>query len=165
MANTFELIAAITVGSGGAASMDFTSIPSTYTDLVVKLSGRATSAGVFADTRITLNSTVGSSKMLEGSGSSAASYPVSWIYAPQDGDTATANTFGNAELYIPNYTSTNNKSISVDSVLESNATTAYSVFGAGLVTLTAAVTSIQIYTTSQTWKQYSTAYLYGIKNS
>jgi hypothetical protein len=165
MANTFELIASITVGSGGAASMDFTSIPQTYTDLVVKLSGRATSAGVFADTRITLNSTAGNSKMLEGSGSAAASYPVSWLYAPQDGDTATASTFGNAELYIPNYTGSSNKSVSIDSVLENNATTAYAVLGAGLVTLTAAVTSIQIYTTSQTWKQYSTAYLYGVKNA
>ena len=30
MANTFELISSVTVGAGGAASIDFTSIPSTY---------------------------------------------------------------------------------------------------------------------------------------
>jgi hypothetical protein len=165
MPNTFELIASSTVGSGGAASIDFTSIPSTFTDLVIKLSGRATSAGIFADTRITLNGTAGNSRMLEGSGSAAASYTVSWIYAPQDGNTATSNTFGNAELYIPNYTSSNNKSVSIDSVLENNATTAYAVLGAGLVTLSAAVTSISIFTTSQNWMQYTTAYLYGVKNA
>ena len=37
MANTYVAIATVTVGSGGAASIDFTSIPATYTDLVVKL--------------------------------------------------------------------------------------------------------------------------------
>ena len=40
MATTFTKIASVTVGSGGASSIDFTSIPSTYTDLCVKLSTR-----------------------------------------------------------------------------------------------------------------------------
>ena len=38
MAVTFTQIASVTVGSGGAASIDFTSIPSTYTDLCIKTS-------------------------------------------------------------------------------------------------------------------------------
>jgi hypothetical protein len=50
MAITYTLISSVTVGAGGAASMSFTSIPSTYTDLVVFCSGRAansfTSAGL-----------------------------------------------------------------------------------------------------------------------
>ena len=37
MANTYVLISSSTVGSGGAASIDFSSIPATYTDLVLKL--------------------------------------------------------------------------------------------------------------------------------
>ena len=41
MAVTHNLISTITVGSGGAASIDFTSIPQTYTDLLVKISLRA----------------------------------------------------------------------------------------------------------------------------
>ena len=41
MANTYELIASSTVGAGGASSIDFNSIPNTYTDLLVKLSGRS----------------------------------------------------------------------------------------------------------------------------
>jgi hypothetical protein len=48
MANTFTLIASSTVGSGGAASIDFTSISSTYTDLVVKLSLRNTEDTIIA---------------------------------------------------------------------------------------------------------------------
>ena len=43
MANTFEQITTVTVGSGGASSIDFTSIPQTYTDLVIKTSARNTS--------------------------------------------------------------------------------------------------------------------------
>jgi hypothetical protein len=39
MANTYTLIASsVTVGSGGAANIEFTSIPATYTDLVSALS-------------------------------------------------------------------------------------------------------------------------------
>jgi len=33
MANTLKKIQTVTVGSGGAASIEFTSIPQTYTDL------------------------------------------------------------------------------------------------------------------------------------
>jgi hypothetical protein len=40
MANTYEAIATVEVGSGGAATIEFTSIPATYTDLVVKVSAR-----------------------------------------------------------------------------------------------------------------------------
>jgi hypothetical protein len=36
MANTYEAIATVEVGSGGASTIDFTSIPSTYTDLVLR---------------------------------------------------------------------------------------------------------------------------------
>jgi hypothetical protein len=42
MANTYEAIATVEVGSGGAADIEFTSIPGTYTDLVLKLSARGT---------------------------------------------------------------------------------------------------------------------------
>ena len=39
-AGDFESIATVTVGSGGAATMAFSSIPGTYTDLLVKVSAR-----------------------------------------------------------------------------------------------------------------------------
>jgi len=42
MAVTHKLIQTITVGSGGAASIDFTSIPATYTDLIFYFSTRST---------------------------------------------------------------------------------------------------------------------------
>jgi hypothetical protein len=36
MANTYEAIATVEVGSGGTANIEFTSIPATFTDLIVK---------------------------------------------------------------------------------------------------------------------------------
>ena len=55
MANTFVLLASTTVGSGGASSIDFTSIPATYTDLVVKVSGRIDYAQTGDYFKITFN--------------------------------------------------------------------------------------------------------------
>jgi len=43
MATTYTLISSVTVGSGGAATMTFSSIPQTYTDLLVRVSARNTS--------------------------------------------------------------------------------------------------------------------------
>jgi hypothetical protein len=57
----------------------------------------------------------------------------------------TANTFANVEVYIPNYTSTNQKSVSADAVSEQNATTAYMALTAQLWSnLTTAITSISV---------------------
>jgi len=168
MPNTFELIASSTVGSGGAASIDFTSIPSTFTDLVVKYSIRTTGAAVATGGFITFNgSTTGYTyRRLEGTGAAAGSQNGSARYAGVDtGTSATANTFSSAEVYIPNYAGSTNKSYSADSVSENNATTAYTWFVAGLWSNTAAITSISISDDTFNLGQYSTAYLYGVKNA
>ena len=73
---TFIKIASVTVGSGGATSMSFTSIPNTYTDLVIKISARGTdnSSNGWNQGAITFNSsTTGySSKLLLGRGDLSA---------------------------------------------------------------------------------------------
>jgi hypothetical protein len=166
MATTFTKIASVSVGSGGAATIDFTSIPSTYTDLCVKISGRST--GTDDQIWIAFNSsTTGfSNKVLYGNGSSAASTSVARFVAYQTpGTGTTANTFGNSEIYIPNYAGSNNKSNSGDTVWEQNATTAFSALNASLWSNSAAITSISLTASSTTFAQYSTATLYGIKNS
>jgi hypothetical protein len=84
-------------------------------------------------------------------------------------DGSTANTFGSIDIFIPNYASSKYKSVSADSVTENNATAAFARFGAAVWSDTAAITSLtlfnQDYTPSNAFMQYSTAYLYGIKNS
>ena len=171
MANTFIKIASVTVGSGGASSIDFTSIPSTYTDLCVKLSARYNDASVLG--RFRFNGDTGSNysnRRLYGTGSSVASnsdsaQTSSYVFGLNDASNYTANTFSNAEFYIPNYAGSAYKSISIDAVSENNATEAYSTLQAGLWSNTAAITSIKIYQDSGLFVQYSTAVLYGINKS
>jgi len=174
MANTYTLISSVTVGSGGAANISFTSIPATYTDLLVKLSPRFSAASVNKALLMKFNSDASTSnyknKNLRGSGSSATSgsdegYAGGYI-AELNADSTTSNTFSNVEIYIPNYLSSNYKSFSVDSVMENNATTAYATLAANLWNSTSAITSI-IFSehTSSNFVQYSTAYLYGISSS
>ena len=173
MANTFVKIASVTVGSGGAANMEFTSIPSTYTDLCVKLSVRTTRTGTDVDDEVRMEfngsgGTAYSTRMIEGDGSTTRSVGyASQAYlgrgvAPTDN--ATASTFSNCEYYIPNYTSSNNKSVSFDSTMENNATRSVMTLTAGLWSNSAAITSIKV-TAIGTLDQYSTATLYGIKSS
>jgi hypothetical protein len=173
MANTFELISSTTVGLLGAASIDFTAISSSYTDLCLKLSLRDTQLNAWGNVRITLGgvtSGVYSERTLYGTGTgSGASFSNSsqafnaTIYDPQT--SATSSTFGSSEMYIPNAASSNYKSFNTDSVTENNATTAIAIMGAGLMASTNAVSSISIVPVSGTFVQYSTAYLYGVKNA
>ena len=168
MANTYTLIASSTVGSGGAANIEFTSIPATYTDLLVKLSIRGTANIGAAALNVEYNGNASSYTMIrlmgDGSAAETATNSTGQIAVIQGGN-ATANTFGNYELYIPNYTSANNKSSSMDFVNETNATTEYLGFYATLWANSAAITSIKFTPTSGSIVQYSTAYLYGISNS
>ena len=171
MATTYEAIATVTVGSGGANAIDFTSIPQTYTDLNIKISSRATGSAASWNFKITFNgaSSGYSGKILYGSGSAAASFNgtsgfFDGIY--MSAATATANTFGTVDLYIPNYAGSNYKSISTDSAAESNAAAVFMSIQAGLYSSTSAITSIKIQAEpTSDLAEYSTATLYGIKNS
>lgn len=171
MANTFVKIATVTVGAGGAASIEFTSIVGAYTDLVLKYSLRTDRVDTISALRLTFNSsaTSYSNRMIEGNGASAASYTggstyIDLGYAPAAN--ATASTFNNHELFIPNYSNSNNKSVSIDAVQENNTTTAYANLIAGLWSNTAAITSIKVVpSTAVNFVQYSTATLYGISKS
>ena len=175
MPNTFELIASSTVGSGGAADITFSSIPGTYTDLLIKTSARSNRAAATADNILLQfngsTASVYSLRYLEGNGSSASSASVSsstsLIAAYTNAGSTTANTFDNNEIYIPNYTSTTTaKSVSSDSVVETNATLAFTYLAASLwnPATQAAITSIKLFPqVGSLFNQYSTAYLYGIK--
>ncbi len=171
MATTYTLISSVTVGSGGAANIEFTSIPATYTDLVVKLSGRSTASDTSDNLNFRINgntSSVYSERMLYGTGSAtgSASYSGTESLAQhENANTSTANTFANIEFYFPNYTSSNNKSVSVDAVTENNATAAQARFNAVLFSNTSTITSLLFYPNSGNFMQYTTAYLYGISNA
>ena len=169
MANTFIKISTVTVGSGGAANIEFTSIPQTYTDLRMVFSIRSNRAADIDIVYMRFNgaTTNYTNRELYGSGSGAGSGTdtnMGISYCP--GATATANVFGNGAVYIPNYTSANNKSSSAEVVSENNATQAFQALQANLWSNTAAITTITIIPAIGTLlNQYSTATLYGIKSS
>ncbi len=175
MPDTFVKIASVTVGSGGAANIEFTSIPSTYTDLCIMLSGRTTANGDnYVQIDLSFNGapsgTSYSWRRLMGNGASASSASGSADNAVDlwqvNGSGSTSSTFSNSSYYIPNYAGSTNKSVSADGVTENNATQALATLYAGLWADTSAVTSVRFTVTYGTaFAQYSTATLYGIKNS
>jgi hypothetical protein len=168
MAYTYSKIASYTVGSGDISSVNFLAIPQNYTDLVIKASSRTTRTGSTLNILfVTLNglTTNQTARFLYSDGAGAASGTDTGIWSLVAGtDAATANTFGNSELTIFNYASSNFKSILSQGVSENNASTAYIVTAAGLWSSTDAINSISIASsTSNALKQYSTFTLYGIK--
>jgi hypothetical protein len=166
-------IQTVTVGSGGAASIEFTNIPQTYTDLVVLISARSVRSAFIDYIRFDVNNNTGSiynTKMLTGYGSTAASGadgPSSYLWSGTvPAANATTSTFGNIQIYFTNYTGSTNKSISIDSVLENNSATDNQLdLVAGLASTTSAITSIKLYNQISNFAQYTTATLYGVTSS
>lgn len=178
MSTNMTLITSVTVGSGGAASVTLPAtgtIPATYTDLKIVMSARSTRTGtdISSSAYVTFNGDSGSyysTRMIEGDGSGTRSTSDPGTRLERfdiPTDNATANTFSNSEMYIPNYTSTNAKSVSFESAIENNATLAYLYLAAGLYNppSNVAITTITLTASaSSTFDQGSTFYLYGISN-
>jgi len=166
MANMIP-ISTVTVGSGGASSIDFINIPQTYTDLVIKTSARSNSnaGGTYTELGVSFNGSTASftGRRLYGTGAAAASDTSAPLAGISNSNTATASTFSNGEIYIPNYTSANNKSVSTDSVQETNATTAIAMLTAILWSNTSPINQVTLTLGVGNFVQYSTATLYGIR--
>lgn len=157
-------IETVTVGSGGAASIVLDNIPATYTDLYLVLSTREAS-GTDGNVRLSINGSTANltARDLEGGGSGTpVSTSRSFIAIVSAKSNFTASTFGNASVYIPNYTSSANKSISVDAVTENNATLSYQSILAGLWSNSAAITSLSVAAPVGNIAEYSSASLFGI---
>ena len=176
------LIASNTVGAGGATTVTFTGIPSTYTDLYIVISARGTFTNTFDQIYLQFNSDATaanySQKWLLGTGSGVASGSsasfIANFWTQRDalvtpasgvipGANATANTFGNVIITIPNYAGSTNKSISLDGVGENNATLGGQQLISGLWANTAAINRID-FTLNTAFVQYSTIYIYGLIN-
>ncbi len=160
-----KLIESKTLGTA-QASIEFTSIPQTYTDLVVVCSLRSAGTSNGAQVYLEINGSASSftNRTLYGTGASALSFSASIGYAGfYAGSGDTANTFGNNSIYIPNYTGSTNKSMSIDTVYETNATTVYQGLQAQLWSNTAAITSLLLKPTpTANWDAGSIISLYGV---
>ena len=172
MPSTYTLIAS-NVLSGTTSSVTFSSIPATYTDLILRISSRISVGAIDWPLSLRFNgdtATNYSNTNLYWSGPSSARFSnqtSATRVLGSTGNTATANTFGSIEIYIPSYTASQNKPLSSFGAPETNGTTfddgtqAY----VGLWRNTAAVTSILISQDGSGFVSGSSFYLYGIKNS
>jgi hypothetical protein len=174
MANTYILIASNTLGSA-TSTITFSSIPATFTDLVLKMSYRTTSFGSqevgcrvaingvntasYSHTRINQDgSTVASNRITDSS--------FGTVLAAGNGDGATANTFGNTELYIPSYLVAQNKQYYANFIAEYNGNNTRIGQAGQLFRNTSAITSLVITTSDgNNFATNSSFFLYGVKNS
>jgi hypothetical protein len=136
--NTYEAIATQTLGSA-AASVTFSSIPSTYTDLVLVYGGSQASQDNFS---IQFNSDTGtnySATTLYGDGTSAASQrfsSTSSIYGP----ILDATTQSNLIVHIQNYS---NSTTYKTSLIRGNSSSFRTTATVGLWRSTSAITSVK----------------------
>lgn len=170
MPNTLKLISSVTVGAGGATWIDFDSIPSTYTDLKLVLSGRFDNTNNYLSIKVNGDTGLYSYVSIELTGNGSSAGAGGWGTAPYWGfgnkSSYTSNTFGCTEIYFTNYAGSTQKSAAIDSVTENNTTGANMLISAGRWQSTSAITSISVRPDAPSnWVQNTTAYLYGIKNS
>ena len=179
MANTYVAIAK-NVLTSTTAFVTFSSIPQTYTDLLLVATGRNTDGGVYTEFTVQFNGDTGnnySHLYLLGNGASvatASSTSTSYYASPRtvNGGSSTASTFCNIEMYMPNYKSTTTKPVCSNAVQESNDTTAnYANINSvsGYYSGTSAISSIKIGAyydfSTVSFVSGSSFYLYGIKSS
>jgi hypothetical protein len=149
------------------ASITFSSIPQTYTDLLLVCSLRVAS-GTSYYWDLDLNFKGESARAWRGlyalNTSPASSSSTSFnIVGGANGNNSTASTFNNTSIYIPNYTSTGVKSISSDSVAENNSSSEFFLqINANTITNSAAVDTVTLAVSGNSFAQYSSATLYGI---
>lgn len=173
MATTYKLIQATTLSSA-TASVAFTSIPQTYTDLLLKVSARANVSGGWTNVMLAVNGSTsnitwlgfyGYSNTLKGSNTNTSTRAIGNANA----NSSTSNLFSNNELYIPNYTSTTAKSFTSDSIVASNDSTNPILVLDALLwnpATQAAITSLTLTNSAPgDFVSGSTFYLYGINNS
>lgn len=171
MPSSIELITSNTLTTS-AASVTFSSIPGTFTDLVLKMSTRHSGTSFIAFfLQFNDTSTIYSfTEFYTNDGSTVASNRASSqtsIYTRGNpSDNQTVNTFSNQEIYIPNYAGSTNKPVSGFFVGENNATSpAWVAASAGLYRSSSAISSITLTPATATINSGSSFFLYGIKNS
>ena len=149
--------------TGSQASYTFTSIPSTYTDLIL-VTNLSTSLDQTESVNITFNGDSASNYSatdLIGNGSTVTSGRYSTTFVRILGRaTGTANTFSNMSItHIQNYA---NSTIYKTFLNRSSIASLATVTTVGLWRNTAAITSLTLATPSQTFTNGSTFTLYGI---
>jgi hypothetical protein len=166
--NSYESIQTVNVGSGGQATISFTSIPSTYKNLQVRGIARATSGNQYL--KVQLNNDTGANYTyheLFGTGASAAvdkaTAQTGALAISSVAGSVAANYFAAILIDVLDYTNTNKyKTLRGLDGLDYGST-GQIVFNSGLWLSTSAVTRLDLIPNASTFAQYSSFALYGIK--
>ena len=165
----FESISTVTVGSGGSSSITFSSIPSTYQHLQIRVLARSTAANVQSYVKLEFNGdTTGSnyySHYIQADGSTVAAGANASLSAHYDiaGANATTSVFGAMIFDVLDYDDTNKfKTTRVLGGVDNNGSGRMNLTS-GLWRSTSAVTSVTLTPASGNFAQYSSFALYGIK--
>lgn len=164
---TYTPIASATL-STAAATVTFSGIPATFTDLVLRYSVRM-SPNQAQDTFEIATNVSGSfysTIRLQGNGAAASSSvaqsgATSFRTGFTNCATSTANTFTNGQMYIPSYLSSRGKPMAQEIFMENNATTSFITAQAHLLNSTSTINSITC-TASGNFVAGTTFDLYGI---
>lgn len=166
----FESIATVLVGAGGAADVTFSSIPSTYQHLQIRIMSRRTSANANDEqTYIQFNGDTASNyshHLLYGTGAAVAALAgtSTAFMAFYETPGATSNGFNGAIIDVLDYKDTNkNTTIRTLAGFDNNGAANSLGLASGLWRSTAAITSIKLYPSIGNWGQHSHFALYGIK--
>ena len=159
---TMTLVETITVGSGGAASIEFTGIPGDGKDLILKMSGRNTYAAADRSIDFSFNGSTADRTVVNLKGSGSAASSDTGISLSIQAATTTANTFTVIDFYFSNYSGDTSKSVSIEQATENNATAVEALLMALNWNQTAAITSLGFSFGDGNWAEHSTASLYKI---
>lgn len=184
MASTYTAIQKLETTNNTTAAISFTSIPNTYTDLVIWYSLKGTAVTPYQYVKLTFNSSTATNYQhyvfygLEATGTARASNKQTTNASIYDffisgDDSDRTSTYGSGQIYIPRYAGSTKKKTSIDFGSAANRGSGTNVGGTGVIlgyhagmwNLTDAITSITLTIESGNFKQYSTATLYGIKKS
>lgn len=168
MANTFEHLQRVDVESGGAATIELADISQDYTDLFLVVSARSTSAdGASNYDQLIIKPNNSVADVARSMYLDTTSYGVSTsIYV---GDASSNNTgascFSNTEIYIYNYTTSENKNIIFESAIGEDGTAGMIRMGGVRWDDSNAITSIVLDINNGNFAEYSSVNLYGILHS
>ena len=167
---TYEPIATSTITGSTVSSVTFSSIPQTYTDLVVVIQARGTFAQDGIDVTFIYNGDTGNSNYswnwITGNGTSASAgrlsnYGIGYFSTIPAGNN-TAGVFSSNFHHIMNYSATDSFKTTLNRVASPTNSAGLSI---GLWRSTAAITSVQLQISNSAQEFYSvgsTLTLYGI---
>jgi hypothetical protein len=172
--NSYESIATVSLSGGSASSAAFTSIPSTYKHLQIRLIARTTATGAtdggYMTVRFNDIATAGAyygQHWLKGNGSATAAGAdgtATNLYMERISTAQqTSSAFGAGIIDVLNYTDTNKNRVTRQLIGYDANGSGQIYFGSGMLLSTPAITKIELFPNAGSFAQYSSFALYGIK--